>query len=71
MTTYKDPLRGFGGNYGLKFSRALLAVEERRRSREHPRLGKSGSSILAGFPILGDADTGAGGPRSRGRSPDS
>ena len=31
MTTYQDPLRGFGDNQGLKFSHALPVVVERSR----------------------------------------
>ena len=30
MTTYYDPLRGFGGNEGLQFSYALPVVVQRR-----------------------------------------
>jgi len=29
-TTYSDPVRGFGGNYGLEFSHALIVVVESR-----------------------------------------
>jgi hypothetical protein len=63
------PPAGGGGNWGLEFSHALPVVVKRRRRREHPRFRESSSLVPAGPPILGDADTGAGGLR-RGRSPE-
>ena len=56
-----------GGKQGLEFSHALPVVVERRRRREHSRIRRIGSLVPARPPILGDADTGAGGPR-RGRN---